>query len=950
MTNYRTRVTNVHEVLDKLEIEYHSNGKFARILCPFHDDHDPSGTINVEQQTFKCQACGASASLLGLVATKLNVKEAALRQSLEKFGLLEANSVLPASLIAAWHADLMCDATKLQFLTKKKGLSEEVLKRHNIGFSEDRYTIPVYDANGVIINVRKYSAENKTHKVTNHLKKSGAATRLYPRMHDYPDTVIITEGEFKALLLIELGFFAVTSTGGARDWPKDSNHLFENRHVAIIYDIDKDGRRSAKQLANVLFTLAKSVRVVEIPLDEAEFPTGDITDWVVEKHATADDIKTLINNTEPFRPQTLDASIGIEEDDSSIIDLHLARTSEGKYNGKLIRASVTVSAKDTAPYLVPKRLKVTCTRDSEHCSFCPILRNQEDSPEYDLNLTRATALTMIDVAGDKKPVVLRAALQIPQKCKSHVITELATENIEEVRIIPTLDHDSVEDDQVVRRAYYVGHGIRTNAAYDIVGRVVPEHKTQHATILIKDAKPKADNLEAFELKDPTIIEKFKPEEWTLESLTAKLDSIYEDLERNVTRIYMRRDLHIFIDLIYHSVLYASFQGRVVKAWAEGIICGDTGQGKSETIRWLMKHYGLGVKLDAKGASVAGLLGGVQETSKRWFVTWGSIPLNDRRLIALEELQGMSIEVMKALTETRSSGKVIITKIVTANTQARTRILAVGNPRTTRTISEYNFGAEAVKELAGTGEDLRRFDMGMVVASGEVPNDIVNKERKPPGNIIYDSESCQQLVLFAWSRTSEQIIMEPGTEKEILDAATEMGKKYSSNIPLVEPADQRHKIFRLAIAIAVRSGSIEEDCVVVRKCHVQYVKLFLYRIYDTDAMGYKQYSAAINRTKDLTNPEEVRKVVKSLPHTNDIIAAFLETDKFDIFALQDWFEWDKEPTRTIVSKLMRLGALKRARASYIKTAGFIALLREMAVEDHSKELPDGLKQFATDAEF
>ena len=33
-------------------------GKDYRCLCPFHDDHDPSMTINTQKQIFKCFVCG----------------------------------------------------------------------------------------------------------------------------------------------------------------------------------------------------------------------------------------------------------------------------------------------------------------------------------------------------------------------------------------------------------------------------------------------------------------------------------------------------------------------------------------------------------------------------------------------------------------------------------------------------------------------------------------------------------------------------------------------------------------------------------------------------------------------------------------------------------------------------------------------------------------------------
>lgn len=35
------------------------NGKWAKVICPFHDDHAPSLSINLNEGHFKCHACGA---------------------------------------------------------------------------------------------------------------------------------------------------------------------------------------------------------------------------------------------------------------------------------------------------------------------------------------------------------------------------------------------------------------------------------------------------------------------------------------------------------------------------------------------------------------------------------------------------------------------------------------------------------------------------------------------------------------------------------------------------------------------------------------------------------------------------------------------------------------------------------------------------------------------------
>jgi len=44
-----------HSEFPKLRVK----GVWAKVLCPFHDDHDPSLSINLQDGHFKCHACGA---------------------------------------------------------------------------------------------------------------------------------------------------------------------------------------------------------------------------------------------------------------------------------------------------------------------------------------------------------------------------------------------------------------------------------------------------------------------------------------------------------------------------------------------------------------------------------------------------------------------------------------------------------------------------------------------------------------------------------------------------------------------------------------------------------------------------------------------------------------------------------------------------------------------------
>lgn len=44
----------------------HRSG-WAKMRCPFHEDQNPSASVNLERQRFKCYACNLSQALVGLI-------------------------------------------------------------------------------------------------------------------------------------------------------------------------------------------------------------------------------------------------------------------------------------------------------------------------------------------------------------------------------------------------------------------------------------------------------------------------------------------------------------------------------------------------------------------------------------------------------------------------------------------------------------------------------------------------------------------------------------------------------------------------------------------------------------------------------------------------------------------------------------------------------------------
>ncbi len=926
------------EILKKFSVEYEdSHGEWVKVFCPFHPNtNTPSGILNKTSSKFECKSpsCAKRGDVFDFVAATKSMSRAKVQDLCSKVedDVDDDTNVVPAQLVDGWHTKLLKHKPTLHILESRKGINLETVKNRQLGLMSKRVSIPVKGSDGSIVNVRQWSWEDRERKMIN-LKGHGQR-RLYPLDALDADTIIITEGELKALLLEQYGFAAIAPTGGASTWSKTWNKYFAGKDVIVIYDIDAPGRKGALNVCQNLFRHVSSIKNVVLPINPKEYPTGDVTDFFIKCNQSAFDLKRVIAETPFWTPAPLQQRLEPgKDDDDEIHEVPLAESSLSNYFNKFVRVECVVSAKDTAPFIVPKKYKVLCTKDQDHCAVCPVFHSDQEMPEIELHERDPVILELVNIRTREQPDILKRITGIPKRCVTCQFQMIDTYNIEEVRLIPQLKVASNENEHVVRRAFYLGHGIETNTSYEIDARAVPEPNSQYATLLIFKARSSVDSLSLFKLKEE-VHEDLRCFQCahTAEAVKEKLAEIYTDLEVNVTKIYQRRDMHMLYDLVYHSLLYIPFQGRTHKGWVEGLVLGDSGQGKSETITWLMEHYGLGEKVDSKGASIAGLLGGLQETARRWFISWGVITLNDRRMVVLEEVKGMSTEVIAKMTDARSSGIVEISKIEKARTTCRCRLAWISNPRSQRQLSTYNYGVEAIKELIGSLEDVRRFDLACIVASGDVDASVMNAEQSelPQCEHTYTKDRCRALLLWAWSRGVTDVKFEDSAVTKILQYAQQMGKDYSSSIPLVEVSDQRLKLARLAAALAARVFSCDKsgERLLVKDCHVEVVYEFLNTIYSKPKFGYREYSKLVQGESELEDVHVIKKVIMEFPHREDAVRSMLEASMITQSDIIDWTGYTQDEAKFALGTLVRKRALKRYRTAYVKSPAFLTLLKDL----------------------
>lgn len=830
--------------------------------------------------------------------------------------------IIPNEVVKEYHNTLLKNKSLLSNICKLRGLEQETIEDFKIGYDikSKRYTIPIYTTFGDCVNIRKYSSDMDP-KIISYDKGYGE-NRLFNLDKGFKDrkNVVICEGEWDCILLNQYGLYAITGTCGVTSWDNEWNKYFIGKNVVIIFDCDKVGKDGSKKIGEKLINISNKLKIVDLELGDKE----DVTDWFCKYKKSKDELVDLIKNVE-------------EMDMYSMIQL--GEGMNPKWYNRKIKWHGVVIGKDLSPYLIPKVVEASCRGcDSKKAMACP-LKEEKLKITYDYNENKESIIKFINSPDNQIKGIIRSDLGIPSgnDCKYVKIETTERQLIEDISLIPEVnfEHERIDEkEHVNRRAFVFGNSVQTNQTYLFRGTTWSDPKSQMGIHLITDKKSSRDSISKF-IIDETIKNKlktFQPRDpKDPQAIWNKLEDIYTDWTHNVTRIYGRHNLLTCVDLVYHSVIDFNFLGRPInKGWLECAVVGDTRTGKTETIKNMVRFYKAGEFLTSgENTTRSGILGGAQQHNNRWTLTWGKIPLNDKRFIAIDEADNLAESgIIQLLSGVRSSGIAEVVMIQTQKTTARTRILWIANPLKGR-ITEHNYGVETIKEIFGKQQDISRIDFAMVCAKEEVDKEAINRihEEKYPHK--YTSEIAHACVMWAWNRHYNDIVFTKGTEQLILDKANELGEKYSPDIPLILDAEARVKIARMSVALATRLFSTDDegDKVYVYPAHVEVVTKFLQVLYDDKFMGFEQLSRRYFKKSSIANEKEI----DDLFQVEDNIDMFLDMKTVQLNDIEDIYAIDRDQAREILRKLRLSRSLVKKSWYYRKTPQFIQYLKKRKSE-------------------
>jgi len=910
--------------------EPRSNGEWD-MHCPLHSDGTRSASLNVQLGDWYCFAGCGGGSVRDLIRLKpdwvppdavSSYTGATSRNGSNPDGLSEAR-------VSGWHSALMSDDDRIEYLSAERGINISTIENFELGWVKDRrlFTIPIRDAEGTLVNVRYYNptpaeGKRKIWGVTGH-----NAPRLYPYEALISDRIIIGGGEWDILVTIQNGYPAITRTAAENVWRGEWNELFRGKQVYLAHDADHTGRAANQKVMRALQRIA-DVYTIELPYPMTEKHGKDLTDFWKE-HDRSDMEQLLKDATPASKSKATDKKNKEAADDAELVTV--LDSFDARAHGQAVRLAVTVKGKREPGYTIPKEIKYECTRDAgAKCQFCPLNATGGEATQH-IEASDPIVLQLLDVSNSLMMQSLQADAGIPGgKCPRVAADIRQHQAVEVLWARPSLDHSDgskAESYKNIRLTSVGRHDTLANNSVEVKGALYANPRTQTNEFLAWDIEKTETSVDHFEItpRNISLMKKFQTKGRPLK----KLRAISEELSAHVTKIVGRPQMHAMMDLTFHSALAFKFSGQVVgRGWLDTLVIGDTRTGKSEAAEGLVRHYSAGEVVGGESASFAGLVGGLQQLGgKEWAVTWGVIPINHRRLVVIDEASGLSYEEIGAMSDVRASGFAKLTKIQQEVTLAQTRLLWLSNPRNAK-MSDFTYGVDAIAPLIGNNEDVARFDLAMAVSLGDIPSDVINQPREA-GTLTYSSEACHALLMWCWTRSPEQIIWAPKAEEAVFKAANDMGSRYTEDPPLVQAANIRIKIARVAVALAGRLFSTDDkfERLIVKVEHVEDAVAFMDSLYSMEGFGYAERSKERlgDRSAAEGNQQEIRDYLAQRPG----LAKFLRNAaKFRRQDLEEILNVSREDANATINTLWEARMIRKENADVKVEPTLHKILREV----------------------
>ncbi|MDA2681065.1 CHC2 zinc finger domain-containing protein [Bacillus cereus group sp. Bc011] len=880
----------------------------AAVHCPWHEDSEASAHINIESRVFHCKACDLGLSETAFVQKHMGCSYG---EALQYTKLFERTLTSDEK----WTENMMnlMEDSKCQERLQQLGFTKEIQKQLQLGYTGSGwFSYPVF-MRGHIVDIRTYSPKAKK-KI---MGKKGGMNVIYPYDLWKDDQVtILCAGEKDMAIARVFGFNSITFTGGESSFPDLFASSFYGKKIYIVYDNDGAGIDGAYKVAMHIKDAGGFPYVVtghhEICVENHE----DLHDFFMKYKKSRGDFIEILQQTKEFSEEDYR-----KERKKHIPQLKLLEAASGKYMSRIVSSHVQTISNYPDIYQIPTYLETTIETETGYTTKTWDLNDKNledllllcDNRITEANLfksyCRLLRVSPKEAGYIKKSDYKRVFKAVVTDYQERMVVEEGEEDIKSVELPVYSLECPFEYNDICEITYKI-------AAHPL--------QAQRIVAVAKEKKTTDSGIHSFKI-NTSIIESLQCFQVSHEqTLQEKLAEMFEKAK---TFIGLETNKKIWLaeELFFHTPLYFRLPAKgEIRGTIDMMIVGETRTGKSRTAKKLMEMYELGMFCSLRTTSQTAIIGGTDKNTNQ--IRVGLLPRNHEGAVILEEFSETGSEIIKNLTEVRSSQRARITRVNGhIDVPCNVRMLTLTNVKKDGTaLRSYPNGVIVVKDLVGKDEDVARYD-GFVLV--DKPDEIIyaSEDTKPNH---YGKESYMNRARWVWTRKSDEIVWSEGTIDYLNECAHKLYDTFGDYHNFIG-TEGRDKLARFAVATAglVCSMDITGNQLVIKQEHINFAFHYIRKMYDNELFRLREY---VNGQREYEEADQVStQICQNLYVQATAVIQFLENHQ-EIYAnqLQLISGMDQESFSKMFNTLQRAKLVRMIDNKFVPTMRFRKSMRKI----------------------
>ena len=195
--------------------------------------------------------------------------------------------------------------------------------------------------------------------------------------------------------------------------------------------------------------------------------------------------------------------------------------------------------------------------------------------------------------------------------------------------------------------------------------------------------------------------------------------------------------------------------------------------------------------------------------------------------------------------------------------ALVRKIWVMNPPEGKTLASYRFGAEVIRDLARTEEDVARWDLAVGVASDVDESKIMSMAEPLTEEPPISEALLRKKVAWAWSREPKDIRWTMSARRGILEQTSALVRDFSlAEIGIVQKGNTHQKLRKFSVAVAASTFSTPDgETLIVDGPHVLAASRIIREALSSSAVGLDEMVRVYRESRAVSNERAVLQVFR-----------------------------------------------------------------------------------------